>query len=374
MIIPIENTPVTYEWGSRSAIADLLGREPSGQPEAELWLGAHPASPSRVTGSHKTLVDLAPKLPFLMKLLAADAPLSIQAHPNPRQASEGYDRERRSRVPAAERNYRDPNAKPEIIIALSDPLRALCGFRPTRDVREELRRWSDRPGVTELIDKLRSDLDLPSVVAWLLSPDLEVADLVASLTAIAEAGTPGPTWETVRYLVRHRAKDPGIAVSVLLNSVVLNPGEALDVPAGRVHAYLHGTGIELMGSSDNVLRGGLTSKRVDVAELVRVLDFTPAVPTPLRATSPQPGLRRFEPSAGGFVLNVIEAAAATLDLPGEAIALSLDQSAIVGDVTVLAGEAVFLSAERRIHVHAAGRLFVAHSVPAPGGPVADMAD
>ncbi|MFW8745167.1 type I phosphomannose isomerase catalytic subunit, partial [Mesorhizobium japonicum] len=172
MFTEITNTPRDYAWGSTTAIARLLGRAPSGRPEAELWLGAHPGSPSRLVGREGTLLDVVDgRLPFLLKVLAAEQPLSLQAHPTPVQAEEGFAREEAAGIPidAPERNYKDAFHKPELIYALSDPFRALCGFRPVEETRTVLLPVAGDPRIAPLLDRLRTDADLRPVVEWLIT-------------------------------------------------------------------------------------------------------------------------------------------------------------------------------------------------------------
>ncbi len=319
MFVGITNTPRPYPWGSTTAIAQLLGREASGGPEAELWLGAHPGCPSRIVDPTQTggatdlegwiaadpVATLGPyaasgRLPFLLKILAAASPLSLQAHPTPEQARLGFERENQLGVPldAPHRNYRDAYPKPELIYALSPTFDALCGFRPLDEVRALISALIDAslgvedPQPQPLEDLLASlsgsDVALPETVAWLIGRRTGVATLVSLVTALAAHGVRGYEREmaTVSLLADEHPGDPGIVVSLLLNHVTLAAGEALFLPAGNIHAYLSGLGIELMTASDNVLRGGLTPKHVDVPELLSVLDFTPGPVPYLRAAAP----------------------------------------------------------------------------------------
>ncbi|WP_320069088.1 mannose-6-phosphate isomerase, class I [Micromonospora sp. RTGN7] len=277
-----------YAWGSRSAIAELQGRPaPSAGPEAELWLGAHPNAPATVQrdGSPVSLADLltaeptrwlggrvverfGPRLPFLLKVLAADAPLSLQAHPDREQARAGFTAE--AGRPEGARNYVDPHHKPELLVALS-PFEALCGFRDPAESAVALAMFGV-PALEPVVAALGGGAaGLREAVRLLLSwPADRRAALVAAVLA-AEAA--GPDAELARALAADYPGDPGVLVALLLNHVWLAPGEAIWMPAGNLHAYLRGTGVEIMAASDNVLRGGLTPKRVDVDELLRVLRF-----------------------------------------------------------------------------------------------------
>ncbi|WP_167051057.1 mannose-6-phosphate isomerase, class I [Salinibacterium sp. ZJ77] len=366
MFVEITNTPRDYAWGSRTAISELLGTPASGAPEAELWLGAHPGSPARLVGEERTLLDVAgDRLPFLLKVLAAAAPLSLQAHPTMAQAAEGFARENAAGVPldAPHRNYKDAFHKPELIYAVSDPFRALSGFRPVAETRTVLAPVEGDARIRPLVDRLSADDALRDVFAWLIAGGPEVDDLVAAVVE-ASATADGPSWETVRTLAEHFPGDPGIAISLLLHTVELAPGEALYLPAGNIHAYLQGLGIELMASSDNVLRGGLTPKHVDVPALLEVLDFTPGPAPYLAPEEVESGVRLFRPDVPDFQLAVIEhealARGVELPLAGSAIALCTEGAvSIEGSPEFARGTAVFVDGVTSLRLTGAGRLFVA---------------
>ncbi|MGH3881064.1 MAG: mannose-6-phosphate isomerase, class I [Actinophytocola sp.] len=299
----LNNRVRPYAWGSRTTIAELLGREvPAPHPEAELWLGAHPGDPSAVVdadGARRSLIDvlaadatgqLGPavvarwgdRLPFLLKVLAADEPLSLQAHPSARQAAEGYAREERAGIAreAANRNYPDPTAKPELVCALTE-FHALAGFRdPDRTV--ELLRAVQTPALSGHVDLLAAEPDGEGLRAlfttWITLPqpaiDALLPDLLDScVTHVKEHGGFELECRTILELGERYPGDCGVLAALLLNRLVLAPGEAIFLPAGNLHTYLHGTAVEVLANSDNVLRGGLTPKHVDVPELLRVLDF-----------------------------------------------------------------------------------------------------
>jgi mannose-6-phosphate isomerase len=284
-----------YAWGSRSAIAKLLGQPvPSPRPQAELWMGAHPRAPSHVLldGGEvrldewiqkdpvtvlgpRTAVGFDRQLPFLLKVLAAGLPLSIQAHPDREQAREGFAREEEAGIPrdAPERNYRDDNHKPELICALTR-FWALNGFRAT----DEIARLVERLDVVDL-EAIVSD-DLAGTLSTLLGmqPAMRrtlVGQVVDSARRLA---TEDPAYDWIGRLQMEYPDDAGVLGPLLLNLVRLEPGQAMALPARRLHAYLDGTGIEIMANSDNVLRGGLTVKHVDVPELLTVLEFEPSDP------------------------------------------------------------------------------------------------
>jgi len=394
MFVGITNEPRPYAWGSHTAIAELLGRAPSGGPEAELWLGAHPGSPSRLVDPAgaggatdlaewiaadpvTTLGRFAPggRLPFLLKLLAAGSPLSLQAHPTAAQAVAGFRRENLAGVPldAPHRNYKDEYPKPEVIYALSDTFEALCGFRDlagSREIVGELRRRASPPEaavIDTLLDRIAADDALPGVVAWLSGGGDEVASLVDVVASLAAA--PGdrfsPEFLTVVDLAAEYPGDPGVVISLLLNRVSLRRGEVLYLPAGNIHAYLAGLGVELMAASDNVLRGGLTPKHVDVPELLGVLETSP-LPVPyLEAERPSPGTSVFRPDVPDFVLVRLDGVAggAGFELTGPAIAICTAGSVLLEGATsstISRGSAVYITPdEGRITATGAGEVFLA---------------
>ncbi|AGT91930.1 mannose-6-phosphate isomerase [Rhodococcus erythropolis CCM2595] len=302
----LEGALRSYAWGSRTAIAELRGlATPSNHPEAELWLGAHPGDPARViteSGSESLLEVLhreperelgrenleafGERLPFLLKLLAAEEPLSLQAHPSAVQADEGFRRENALGVPMESpiRNYKDGSHKPELVVALSR-FEALAGFRePTRTVKllralavDELEPYigllEGQPDSDGLRALFTTWITLPSTVLGTLLP----AVLAGCITYVAHHDAEFVTEiRTALELSEAYPGDAGVLAALLLNRVTLEPGQGLFLAAGNLHAYLHGLAVEIMANSDNVLRGGLTPKHVDVPELLRVLDFVGA--------------------------------------------------------------------------------------------------
>ena len=326
----LENPVRRYAWGSRTVIAELLGEPvPSPHPQAEMWLGAHPGDPSRLVhddGSRTSLLTALTgdpallgaersarwegTLPFLLKVLAADEPLSLQAHPSLEQAMAGFAREDAAGIPldASHRNYRDANHKPELICALTE-FHALVGFRePTSTL--SLLRALDVPELAAHVELLAGQPGPDGLRAlfttWITLPQSLLDELVPALQrgAVRLAGTDGE-WaleaRTALELSERYPGDAGVLAALLLNRVVLHPGEALYLAAGNLHAYLAGAGVELMANSDNVLRGGLTPKHVDVPELLRVLDFT-AGPPPVHTGRPEGGWTRYDTPAAEFLL------------------------------------------------------------------------
>jgi mannose-6-phosphate isomerase len=366
MFVGIANTPRDYAWGSKGDIAALLHRPASGGPEAEYWLGTHPGSPSVLVGDpSRTLADVT-NLPFIMKVLAADTPVSLQAHPSVAQAAEGFARENAAGIPldAANRNYKDDRHKPELIYAVSERFEALCGFRPVASSREVIARFGDAAPIVDFLARLSTDAALPAVFSWLLGGGADVAALLAHVVAVAPT-VDGIEAATVVSLDADYPGDPGILVSLLLNRVSMRAGEVIYLPAGNIHSYLHGLGIEVLASSDNVLRGGLTPKYVDVPELRRVLDFRP-LPVPfLEPVVPSSGIEVFRPDVPDFELVVARPAGhdANHTIAQDAIALCVDGpvsiSGAVSTVALEPGDAVYVTAdEGALEFAGTGTLFL----------------
>ncbi|MFC4222949.1 mannose-6-phosphate isomerase, class I [Lysinibacter cavernae] len=335
MLVQIANTTRDYAWGSTSAIPKILGLPVSEVPRAELWLGTHERSPSWVVhpdGANEALGSWlarmgSPTAPrFLMKILAAARPLSLQVHPSTEQAIAGYEREDAAGIPldADHRNYRDRSHKPEVVVALSETFEALSGFRPLAEVASELQyvlaetATNGSPQFAEAAasvarflfdiesesDTLAEEARRPALTDWLFCADNDVFQLQSSLERLvrhlAQGETVSPNLVTFLDLSTRYPGDPGALISLLLHRVTLHKGEALFLPAGNIHAYLEGTGVEVMASSDNVLRGGLTAKHIDTAELSRVLDFS-TLPVPLLApTDVSPGITAWQPAVDDF--------------------------------------------------------------------------
>jgi mannose-6-phosphate isomerase len=250
---PIRGAVQHYAWGDHEFIPRFLGVEPDGRPWAELWLGTHPNGPAELTDG-RALLDVSGPLPFLLKILAAAEPLSLQAHPSAEQARAGF----------AAGRYPDPEPKPELLCALTE-FEAFCGVRP---VEATLALLSEL-GAGELSDALRRHGPADALAA-LYHGGIHVGPIVDSCRENARSEARWVTRLAERY-----PGDPSVAATLLLNLVRLTPGQAIQLGAGTLHAYLGGAGIELMGASDNVVRGGLTVKPVDVDDLLAVLDPTP---------------------------------------------------------------------------------------------------
>jgi mannose-6-phosphate isomerase len=327
----LKNTIQEYAWGSKTAIPELLGQPvPAEKPQAELWMGAHPKAPSQVltdglwrslpeiiqenpeeTLGQKVAARFSNKLPFLFKVLAAAKPLSIQAHPNKEQAGQGFVRENELGIPldAPHRNYRDDNHKPEIICALT-PFWALNGFRR---IDETLRLLEEAriPDLAEIVSVLQSHSNrdgLKKFFNHLMTMESgKQGKIVEQAVNFAEKRTSEePVWMWMIKLNDEYPGDIGVLSPLFLNLVRLEPQQAMYLPAGELHGYLEGVGMELMANSDNVLRGGLTPKHIDVEELLAVLNFLDG---DLNILSPEiltSGEAIFSTEAEEFVLSVLK--------------------------------------------------------------------
>ncbi|MEV6109514.1 mannose-6-phosphate isomerase, class I [Streptomyces sp. NPDC051940] len=385
----LTNTVRPYAWGSETAIPELLGTEPTGEPQAELWMGAHPGAPSRIDRG-AGLVSLAdvigadpdaelgaaavarfgPRLPFLLKVLAAAAPLSLQVHPDLVQAESGYRAEEETGVPidAPHRNYKDANHKPELICALT-LFEGLCGFR-TPAQAAELLEGLGVDGLLPYVDALRAKPEgdaLREVLTAVLSAPREaiaatVDEAVRAAEKLATSSSPfARDYATYAALAHHYPGDPGVIAAMLLNVLRLQPGEAVYLGAGVPHAYLDGVGVEILANSDNVLRCGLTPKHVDVPELLRVVRFEPGEPDVLRADA----VGAYETPIDDFRLYRydLDDSARTIEVNGPQVLLCTDGSAeiTVADGSHLSlhrGESAFVGAEERtVHASGSGTLF-----------------
>ncbi|MFD9333415.1 mannose-6-phosphate isomerase, class I [Streptomyces sp. NPDC060028] len=376
----LTNTIRPYAWGSTTAIPALLGVEPTGEPQAEMWLGAHPGAPSRLDrgAGTITLADViaadpegelgaaavakfGPRLPFLFKILAAGAPLSLQVHPDLAQAEAGFADEESRGVPidAGHRNYKDANHKPELICALT-PFDGLCGFRPPLEAAALL----EGLGVDSLkpyADLLRAhpeEAALREVLTAVLTADR--AEMARTVTeAAAAAGRLGGPYTPYAGLVHDYPGDPGVIAAMLLHHVRLQPGEAMFLGAGIPHAYLDGLGVELMANSDNVLRCGLTPKHVDVPELLKVVIFEPREPGLLRPEGD--GEEVYETPIDEFRLSRFDLApgGAPQTLPDAApqILLCTAGSPMAGELTLAPGESVFVPAGEKAELSGTGTVF-----------------
>jgi mannose-6-phosphate isomerase len=326
----LKNSIQDYDWGSKTAIAELLGLGGLAEkPQAELWIGAHPKAPSRVycDGVWRSLPEViaenpeevlgretaqkfSNELPFLFKVLAAAKPLSIQAHPNRRQAKEGYLRENDIGIPlgAANRNYRDDNHKPEIICALT-PFWVLNGFRQPQEILSLLGEI-EAPPLGEALSILRNHSHrqkLQGFFSKLMTMEKDKQDKIIkeTLAYAKKRKEQEPIWTWISRLSDEYAGDMGVLSPAFLNLVQLEPQQAMYLAAGELHAYLEGVGIELMANSDNVLRGGLTAKHIDLQELLNILNFSEAKPKVLTPEIVASGEAVYSTGIAEFVLSVV---------------------------------------------------------------------
>ena len=374
----LRGTLVHYPWGTFDTIHELLGTEPDGRPLAELWLGAHPLAPSELADATldttlaqrpemlggPSVAAFGPQLPFLLKVLSARHPLSLQAHPSRKQAEDGFAAEDAAGIPrtAPHRIYKDTWPKPEILVALTE-FHALCGFRdPVRTIAlfEALEAG---PLVERLIAPLRArggEAGLQELFLEVLSMKERQGDTVDEVLAAAMAhrdadGDLGAFARTALELDDTFPRDPGILAALLMNRVELTPGQGLYTPAGTMHAHLHGTGIEVMASSDNVLRGGLTSKHVSVDELVRVVDFGWGDPEVVDGTETDPGVWSYPTHCHEFDVWRLEVT------PGASLTVPAPEGARIALVT--RGEVTLSSTEHTLHLGSGGSVFIPATSP-----------
>ena len=336
-IYRLKNKIQDYEWGSRTDIAALMGKPaPSDKPQAELWMGAHSRAPSMIDIDGRwlsleaaiaenpagilgqaTAKEFANKLPYLFKVLAAARPLSIQAHPNLVQAKEGFKRENDAGTPldAPRRNYKDNNHKPEILCALK-PFLALNGFRKIEKILLNLHHWCRLEMAAEIkkleINSTSAGLQKFFEALMTMDPAGKNRVIREVLQTAQRRSEEDPLRKSILALYQEYPSDMGVLAPLYLNLVHLNPGEAMYLPAGQLHAYLEGLGMELMANSDNVLRGGLTPKQVDVPELLKTLTFEGRDVEILSPEKVRNGELAYTTPAREFVLSIISVKA---DLP-----------------------------------------------------------
>ena len=296
-VFKLQNVIQDYAWGSEDYISDLLGLPIiPGQSKAELWMGVHPKAPSRISSEdctllelinnnatamlgEKVITDFSRKLPFLLKVLSAATPLSIQAHPNLEQAEKGFALENKLEIPlfALHRNYKDDNHKPELICALT-PFTVMCGFRSSRKIREFLDSFGMHSILPDYDDIEIGESQLKRFFSKLMNTEKKlianwVNILLININDIEITSENKLIIKWIKRLNKFYPGDVGVFAPILLNLIELLPGQAVYLDAGILHAYLEGSGIEIMANSDNVLRGGLTPKHIDVSELLKTLIF-----------------------------------------------------------------------------------------------------
>ena len=356
----MHNGVQNYAWGSKDALTKLYGiKDPQGRPMAELWMGAHPKSSSQVENIRGEMISLRDQitaspdqqlgkkvserfgeLPFLFKVLCADQPLSIQVHPSKSAAEIGYAKENAAGIPldAAERNYKDPNHKPELVYALT-PFKAMNGFR---ELREMVSLLQPVAGAHPLIASFLTSPDvdhLRRLFAGLLS--LEGEDKSRALDVLKSVlnDQHGEPWDTIRSIQEFYPDDSGLFSPLLLNVITLQPGEGMFLYAETPHAYLNGVSLEVMANSDNVLRAGLTPKYIDIPELLANLKFT-AKPAAELLTKPV-----IKGAELNFPIPVEDFAFSIHTLGAESQTLTQDSAAIV---FCIEGQSVLVKNEQTI--------------------------
>jgi len=349
----LSRTLAHYPWGGQGAISELFGWSPTDEPEAEWWLGVHPVRPSTLAADKTPLsewlqrYDARSDLPYLFKVLAPTMPLSLQVHPTTEQAERGYDAETSAGVAldAPERLYKDRFAKPELVVALDGGFVALAGVRPLAESIDALRALGadgQTPAIDSFIDRLQSS-GIPATVEWVLGGGDEVTQLVEQLAGQASRN------DTLSRLVTHFPADPGIAIAMLLHRADLEPGQALFVDAGVPHAYLEGYAVELMAPSDNVLRGGLTSKHIDTEAFVDIASLKPGPVPMLAPESANQALSVYYPPGQAFDLSRLQGSQVSekIELSGPSIVLCTEGTWQLrgprGSVTASRGEAWVVS-------------------------------
>ena len=381
-----------YAWGSRTAIPEFLGVEPTGEPQAELWFGAHPLAPSMVDGEpldklvahdpvhvvgRASVEAFGPRLPFLLKIIAAAQPLSLQAHPSREQAEAGYAREQAAGVPrdAPHRTYRDGWPKPELLCA-SVETEALCGFREPAATYQMFEKLPVGNSV-KLVAPLADD-DLPAaerlrlVFSRLLrlTPDERslISEIAQAAKAVQGRDDVASFARTASELNAYYPGDPGVLAALLMNRITLQPGDALFMPSGNLHAYLSGGGVEIMANSDNVMRGGLTPKYVNVDELLAILDFTPGLRGLITPVEESPGVWHYPTPALEFALWRLEPDAVSASVPaagcGRVLLVTdgeLTAMSATARLDLRRGDAALLTAGEEAAVTGRGTAFV-------GGP------
>jgi mannose-6-phosphate isomerase len=338
----LKNIIQEYLWGSHTAIQQLMGVPETKAPWAELWMGAHPKAPSQVKIEGEwmgldALIRQFPDeilgpaiaagfngaLPFLFKILAAEQPLSIQAHPNKARAGKEFKRETAAGLPMDDpaRNYRDPFHKPECICALT-PFTALKGFRKFYEIKALLTRLCpdsiaglidnavEIPGLKKKAHHKPDNRPSPGIrrfyAALLRQPPVQKSRIIAETVDNARrTAAKDPIGAWILRLYQYYPEDIGILGPAFLNLVTLAPGQALFLESGELHAYLHGMGIEIMANSDNVLRAGLTVKHVDIDELLAVARFDSTSIEILTPETVAPLESRYPVRAEEFVLSMI---------------------------------------------------------------------
>jgi mannose-6-phosphate isomerase, class I len=379
------NSVQNYAWGSKTALTELYGTaNPDGLPMAELWMGAHPKSSSKITDAQGTVRSLRDvidadkatllghdvaerfgELPFLFKVLCAAQPLSIQVHPNKRASEIGFAKENAAGIPldAAERNYKDPNHKPELVFALT-PFLAMNAFREFNEIASLLQPLVDaHPAIADFIKQPNGER-LSALFAGLLNMQGDEKSRALALLRSTLESQQGEPWQTIRVISEFYPDDSGLFSPLLLNVVKLEPGEAMFLFAETPHAYLQGTALEVMANSDNVLRAGLTPKYIDIPELVANVKFVGKPSAELLTQPHQHGSELDFPipvEDFAFSLHTLSAQETAIAQHSAAILFCMDGEATLkkGDRSLVLkpGESAFISAaESPVEASGTGKL------------------
>jgi mannose-6-phosphate isomerase len=374
LLVRLGGEEKNYDWGSTNLIQDRFQLGEPNQPVAEIWFGTHPAGESIAAESRKPLSELiGKKLSFLAKFLAAGSPLSIQVHPTKEQAIAGFAREQALGLKLTDpnRNYRDQLHKPEILVALSS-FSALCGFRTVSELQEIFLAFSENEErFGSLARNLAAGYSLEQIFTELLQ-DTKLAARFSKTVGEAELSgdyqnLASKARDLALSLLEKYPGDTGAMVALMLNHLVLKPGEAIFAPAGNLHAYLSGLGVEVMAASDNVIRGGLTPKHIDQAELLTITDFRELIEPLVEPVKRAEGFFEYQVAASEFRLYRAELTGsnllADLDLPagamvictaGEvAVSTSLEEREVLSK-----GEVVYLSEANKFSLSGSGSAFV----------------
>ncbi len=372
LLFKITNVARDYAWGSKTLIADYFKIAPTGRPMAEIWFGTHAGSPAKIDSGATLREAIGHDLSFLLKILAAETPLSIQAHPNSQQAFEGFARENAAGIDLHSpiRNYKDAHHKPEMLVALTE-FQALCGFKSAAAIDAMLADFAEIPSLSETFKstasswrELLAESGLAALVADVLSRRDNFLGFTTELAGLAEFEG---QYELAAKLNQLYAGDPGVFIAMLMNHVWLEPGQAIFLGAGEIHAYLSGLGVEIMAASDNVLRGGLTEKHIDVDELVSILKFEPTAAAVVEPVQVLQGVYKYSAPVDDFALLRVDVDGEInlpLDqLPAESIALVTEGSISMsaddgGKLTLSSGQAAYLNNSGELKLAGSGTVFI----------------
>jgi mannose-6-phosphate isomerase len=370
MLIRILGVEKNYDWGSKDLIPNYFGLNLSSKPIAEIWFGTHPLGESKSAVSSLPLGGLiGKKLSFLVKFLSADRSLSLQVHPNASQAKMGFDFEQSKQISPDDpkRSYKDNSHKPEVLVALTR-FEALCGFRPRKESIQVFEEFGKVDVEFEsLAQNLAGGLPLSKIFESLILN----SDLAQRFTNTVNQSQSGSLAQNARALVEKLLLqfpgDTGALVAVMLNHVWLEPGEAIYLPAGNLHAYLSGLGVEVMAASDNVVRSGLTSKNVDIPEVLKLADFSELAEPKVSPRKLAEGLIEYPVDATEFRVYRAEVSGtnllADLELPASAMVVCTSGEVAVStsleELEVLSkSEVVFASGAKKISLSGNGTAIV----------------